>query len=190
MKPTQFRYKINPERPASDFYRTPPAAVKGLLDHVSFEGPIWEPACGDGAISEALKAAGYTVFSSDLYDWGYGVLHDFLTEGAPGQPNIVTNPPYRQANEFIRRALEFADKKVAMLLKLVALEGIERYQTIYRTAPPRLILPFVDRISIYHVGVKEPEKMAGGMITFAWFVWEYGYQGKPEIEWINNAHSD
>jgi hypothetical protein len=60
-----------------------------------FEGTIWEPACGDGAISKVLEAAGYDVISTDLIDRGFGQGGvDFLkTTKALGR-NIVTNPPY------------------------------------------------------------------------------------------------
>jgi hypothetical protein len=61
----------------------------------TFEGSIWEPACGDGAISKVLEAAGYTVISTDLVDRGYGHGgHDFLKSETPLGRNIITNPPY------------------------------------------------------------------------------------------------
>ena len=47
-------------RQKDDFYPTPPEGTEALLSAVSFNGPIWEPACGDGAISRALEAAGIT----------------------------------------------------------------------------------------------------------------------------------
>lgn len=57
----------------ADFYPTPSWATKALIDHEDFEGSIWEPACGDGAISKTLEGyGGYDVTSTDLYDRGYG----------------------------------------------------------------------------------------------------------------------
>jgi tRNA G10 N-methylase Trm11 len=78
-----------------EFYPTPPEATRALLSVERFEGTIWEPACGDGAISKVLEAAGYYVISTDLIDRGYGTGGvDFLkTTEALGR-NIVTNPPY------------------------------------------------------------------------------------------------
>jgi hypothetical protein len=61
----------------------------------AFEGDIWEPACGDGAISKVLETAGYRVVSTDLIDRGYGAGgHNFLKSTKPLAKNIITNPPY------------------------------------------------------------------------------------------------
>lgn len=64
-----YRY---PRRVPHDFYPTPPEAVRALLSVEAFEGSIWEPACGDGAISKVLLAAGFDVVSTDLIDRGFG----------------------------------------------------------------------------------------------------------------------
>lgn len=84
-----------PKRAAYEFYPTPPEATRALMSVESFEGDIWEPACGDGAISKVLEAAGYQVVSTDLIDRGYGVGgHNFLKSDNPLAKNIITNPPY------------------------------------------------------------------------------------------------
>lgn len=84
-----------PKRAAYEFYPTPPEAVRALLSVESFSGSIWEPACGDGAISKVLEAAGYQVISTDLIDRGYGAGgQDFLKSDRPLAKNIITNPPY------------------------------------------------------------------------------------------------
>lgn len=85
----------SPKRAAFEFYPTPPEAVRALLSMESFEGSVWEPACGDGAISRVLEAAGYQVVSTDLIDRGYGAGgQDFLKSDRPLAKNIITNPPY------------------------------------------------------------------------------------------------
>ncbi len=84
-----------PKRAPFEFYPTPPEATRALLSVESFEGSIWEPACGDGAISKVLIEAGYEVISTDLIDRGYGAGgHDFLKSSRPLAKNIITNPPY------------------------------------------------------------------------------------------------
>jgi len=86
-----------------DFYPTPPEAVRALLSVESFDAPIWEPACGDGAIARELEAHGHEVHATDLIDRGYGAGdHDFLspvtftrvTLEHPHLKHVVTNPPY------------------------------------------------------------------------------------------------
>jgi hypothetical protein len=95
------------KRVQDDFYPTPPRGIESLLRVETFDGPIWEPACGDGAISMVLKAHGYAVESTDLVDRGYGKPGiDFLMEFAPLAPNIVTNPPFKLAVLLVRKSLE------------------------------------------------------------------------------------
>ena len=79
-----------------------------------FDGSIWEPACGDGAISKVLAEAGYQVVSTDLIDRGYGAGgQDFLKSDKPLAKNIITNPPYGThglGDAFVRKALIHARK--------------------------------------------------------------------------------
>jgi hypothetical protein len=122
-------------RQRDDFYPTPPEGTGALLRVESFDGPIWEPACGDGAISRVLIEAGYTVISSDLVDRGYGEPRvDFLLEWQSRAPNVVTNPPFNQVAGFMRQALRLSTGKVALLLRLQCLEGTERSR-IYQSTP-------------------------------------------------------
>lgn len=101
-----------------DFYPTPPEAVRALLAMETFRNPIWEPACGDGAISNELAAAGYDVTSTDLADRGFGTAGvDFLLEKIPRGRTIITNPPYGRGMAFTERT----GGEVAMLLNLASL---------------------------------------------------------------------
>ena len=84
-----------PRRLPNEFYPTPPEATRALLSVETFDGSIWEPACGEGAIAKELAAAGHTVVSTDLVDYGFGIPRvDFLKEIRPRARHIVTNPPY------------------------------------------------------------------------------------------------
>ncbi len=170
-------------REKDDFYPTPPEATEALLRAEQFTGPIWEPACGDGAISKVLEAAHYKVFSTDLVDRGYGEhAVDFLMEYRPVAPNIVTNPPFKMVAPFIRKSLDLTTGKVAMLLRLACLEGTERGE-IFKTSPLARVHVFSKRLTMARGRVATAEDQ-GGMIAFAWFVWEHGYTGKPTLGWI------
>ena len=84
-----------PRRIPNEFYPTPPEAVRALLSVEQFDGSIWEPACGEGAISKVLSAAGHQVVSTDRFAYGFGETGvDFLAEQTPRARHIVTNPPY------------------------------------------------------------------------------------------------
>jgi len=168
-------------REKDDFYPTPPEATLALLSVEKFKGPIWEPACGDGAISKVLETAGYTVVSSDLVDRGYGENRiDFLMEYQSRAPNLITNPPFKLVAPFMQKALGLTTGKVAMLLRLACLEGVERRE-IYDSSPLARVWVFSKRLSMYRNGeVTE----ATGMLAFAWFVWDRDHCGKPELGWL------
>lgn len=129
-----------------------------------------------------LKASGYDVISTDLVERGYGTPRvDFLMETKGLAPNIVTNPPFKNSSDFIRRSLQLSTGKVAMLMRLACLEGVER-RKLFVGQPFARVHVFTKRLSMYRNG--ESEGKAGGMIAMAWFVWEHGYEGKPTINWI------
>jgi hypothetical protein len=169
-------------REKDDFYPTPPEGTEALLRAERFEGAIWEPACGDGAISRILEAAGYDVVSSDLVDRGYGEpRHDFLMEWRPRAPNIVTNPPFKMVSPFIRKALALSTAKVAMLLRLACLEGAERGE-IFESSPLARVLVFKRRLQFRRPGWEDTG--AGGMLPFAWFIWDHQHKGPPTLGWL------
>ena len=89
-------------RQIDDFYPTPPEATEALLSRYEFNKDIWEPACGDGAISNVLAEKGHNVISTDLNNFGFGETNvDFLMEQKALAPDVITNPPYKLANEFV-----------------------------------------------------------------------------------------
>lgn len=170
-------------RERDDFYPTPPEGTRALLSVEQFHGPIWEPACGDGAISRTLIEAGHEVVSSDLIDRGYGETGiDFLMEWRPRAPNIITNPPFKHAEQFVRHSLALTTGKVAMLCRLAWLEGKERRQ-LFESTPLARVWVFAGRLKIQR-GRLMSQKETAGMIAFAWFVWEHGHQGRPTIGWV------
>ncbi len=170
-------------REKDDFYPTPPHATEALLDRETFEGMIWEPACGDGAISQVLKGRGYHVESTDLVDRGYGVPRvDFLMEFRGLCPNIITNPPYKYCTEFAWKALDLATAKVAFLCRLQFLESLSR-RALFEAFPPARVWVFSERVKIYR-GRQATEDDGGGMIPQAWFVWDKAHKGATELGWI------
>lgn len=171
-------------RERDDFYPTPPEGTRALLAVEKFDGVIWEPACGDGAISKELIAAGYIVGSTDLVDRGYGASGiDFLMEWQPRAPNIVTNPPFKFAEQFARKALDLTTGKVAMLCRLAWLEGRER-KKLFESTPLARVWVFSGRLTMLRGGW-DGGKGGGSMTAFAWFVWEHGHKGPPTLGWIN-----
>ncbi len=176
------------KRASFEFYPTPHEATRALLSEASFEGSIWEPACGTGDISEVLKDAGHNVVSTDLIDRGYGMGGvNFLTQTKPLAKNIITNPPYGfgLGDQFIKQALNFCRQtggKVAMLLNLNSLCYAKRTKAFQNT-PPKAIYA-LDDLTCYPYG--NPQK-AGYSIKkqrYCWVIWEIGYKGRPEFWWL------
>ena len=174
------------ERVDNDFYATPPESTIALLEREVFEGVVLEPACGAGHISEVLKSYGYETISTDLVDRDYGVGGvDFLNTEFKKVDNVVTNPPFKYAKEFIEKALEVSNKKVAMFCKIQLLEGVSR-QEMFMNTPLKTVYVFSKRQTPFRNGspVDENGKKWSSTMCFAWFVWEHGYEGKPTIEWL------
>ena len=185
------------ERSKADFYPTCPEAVYGLLSKERFQYVldmkpvmVWEPACGDGAISKILKDNVGWVVSTDLYDWGYGKSGiDFLTCDFPEfAGHIITNPPFKLSTEFAYRGVELIRKtggKLCLLNRLQWLEGQKRGSTLFKDIPPSRIWVFSKRIPRMHNPTFEGKKTTS-MMAFAWFVWDGEYLGEyPQLGWIS-----
>lgn len=168
-----------------DFYPTPTWATEALLANESFTGFTWEPACGNGAISEILKKHELKVFSSDLFDRGYGDVRevDFLTQTAGcNASNIITNPPYNLAEEFVHHGLKMVDSKLALLLRLSFLESATRFNSIFSIKPPTRVWVFSERITFYPNGI---QTAGTGTLAYGWFVWDKtSTKNKTELKWI------
>lgn len=169
----------------NDYYATSPDAVSMLLELESFSRFIWEPACGEGHISEVLKKHGYTVYSTDLIDRGYGngTHGDFLTHSMDfWDGDIITNPPYKYAREFVEKALDTVTDghKVAMFLKLTFLEGQAR-RTLFKTNPPQTVYVSSSRIECGKNGVFTGESA----VAYCWIVWQKGFKGQTILKWFN-----
>ena len=174
---------------SEDFYATDPKAVEILLKNEKFVPYIWEPACGAGHISRILEKAGYKVKSSDIVNRGYqnteiidflkvkkeDIDHDFSRD-------IITNPPYKFAKEFVEKALDISmdSTKIAMFLKLTFLEGQARRE-LFEKNPPKKVYVFSGRIEC----AKNGNFTGGSAVAYAWFIWEKGFKGNPIIRWVN-----
>lgn len=170
------------DRAAHDFYKTPPEGTRRLLAVESFPGTVWDGSCGDGAIGRELEAAGSRVVSTDLVDYGYGQAGcDFLTYRPRFRfDHIVMNPPFTHVLEFAERALEHSPDKVAILARLLWLEGKAMRAMAERTGLARVWV-FSGRIQIPKASYRIPGK---GMVAYAWYVWERGHRGPWTGGWI------
>ena len=164
-----------------DFYPTPSWATQVLIDSETFEGRVWEPACGDGAMAEVFAQNGFEVVSSDLHDRGYGEAGVDFTNESRLEDNIVTNPPFHSAEEFVHAGIAQSRNKFALLLRLAFLESAGRQKTIFNINPPSTVWVFSERITFYPKGAV---RKGSGTTAYAWFVWDKKHSGPTQLKWL------
>jgi len=177
------------ERSMLDFYATPPLAVKHLLEVEEISHRVWEPACGMNHIADVLRENGHEVVTSDINDMiGDGTVEvvDFLNCDDVFDGDIVTNPPYAYATEFVYKALSLVREghKVVMFLKIQFLEGKKRMK-LFEKYPPKVIYVASSRYGCSKDGEFNSDGNTGSAICYAWYVWEKGFSGEPTLRWIN-----
>ena len=141
--------------------------------------------CGEGHISQVLKDYGYSVTSRDLINRGYGEVADFLNKSNQEWcGDIITNPPYKFAKEFVEKSLDIVPEghKVAMFLKLTFLEGKGRKE-MFQNNPPKIVYVSSSRLKCAKNG--DFDNAPGSATAYAWYVWEKGYKGDTVIKWLN-----
>ena len=182
---------IEEPREENDYYTTDPKAIDKLLTVEQPSYNIWECAAGGGHLAQRLKEQGYKVTTSDIIQRNYALdfTYDFLEISKCGlgtneEYDILTNPPYKYAKEFVLKALDIVKegRKVYMFLKLTFLEGKARFKDLFSKYPPKKIYIFSERISCAKNG--QFGKFSQSAIAYAWYVWEKGWNGKTTIEWI------
>lgn len=181
-KPTLKRFA---DLDGPDFFPTPRWATYALMDNERFDGDLWECACGDGAMSLVLEEASRPVYSSDLYERGYGEARvDFLGSSRSADC-IITNPPYNAAEAFVAAGVKQARRKFALLLRLAFLEGANRARTIFSECPPARVWVFSERITFYPAGAVQK---GSGTTAYAWFVWDKDAPGGTELKWFRPGY--
>lgn len=181
-----------------DDFPTPPWAGRALCDMLDRRGvPLhtqhaWEPACNRGHLVRGLRDGFAAVYASDIADYGWPGMDaqfDFLMRWPAGDlPDadwIVTNPPFRLAEEFVRLALDRARVGVAMFVRVAFLEGVGRYRRLFRGRPPAFVLPFTERVVLHRSVLRQAGerywdagageagawKTASTATAYAWVVW-------------------
>lgn len=179
-----------------DDFPTPPWATRALMKHILVarsgdfgQMTCLEPACGAGHMARVLGEYFGTVESSDAYDYGFGSKRDFLQH--PFQVNsfdwVITNPPFRLAEDFVMRSLTIARRGVAVLARTVFLESIGRYENIFLRTPPSVFAQFVERVPMVKGRLDGKATTATG---YAWLIWDKTSSEKPLLEWIPPCRRD
>jgi hypothetical protein len=180
--------RIEPKDSPDDF-PTPPWATRALIEHVlENKGDLasstcLEPACGAGHMAKVLREYFGQVYAADAYVYGYGNVRDFLM--SPYETNgfdwVITNPPFRLAEEFVLRSLLVARRGVAILARTVFLESVGRYHGIFKEMPPTKFAQFTERVPMVKGRLDGKATTATG---YAWFVWEKKNPISSRLMWV------
>lgn len=181
------------KRNKNDYYQTPYSMTRQLLEVENFEGKILEPSCGAGAIVKVLKDYDKSVDYCDLNNEFsltgiFKDFKDFINDDFDRYDNIITNPLYSLAKEFILKAKQITNDKIAMLLPLNYLHGVIRYNEIYldREFPLKVVYVFC-RYGMLEETIRDDGTYRTGMMVYAWYIWDKSYKlAEPIIRWINN----
>lgn len=161
-------------RKKDDFYATVDTDVtEALLSRFRFgDRKIHECACGTGEMAEVIKLYGYDVVATDLVDRGYGAGNiDFLTLAQPAAPVVITNPPFKLAQEFVEHGmLDLKLDAMALFLKSTWYHAVSRKPFFDR------IRPFVKLDLTWRVDFSGQGRPT---MECSWFIWKRGYTDYP-----------
>lgn len=179
------------ERDPNDFYATASDSVISFLNQYKKDGEslnllVLEPCAGNGHISKVLEENGHIVQSWDIVQRDYPLnrVCDFLKTNEGGYMDVMTNPPFKLAAEFIEHSLELVDNgcRVIMFLKIQILEGLKRYESLYSKGCLRFVYVCSER---QHCAINgEFEKYDAKPFCFCWLVFEKNYNGPTTLRWI------
>ena len=184
-----------------DDFPTQPWATRALIEHVlrprghaTKTQRCWEPACNRGHMVRPLREYFGRVIASDIFD--YGLLGqdarnlDFLLPYSDGifamkggVDWVITNPPFRLAQQFVERAWHLPHiKGVAVIVRTSFLEGVNRYEELYRHNAPSIVAQFSERVPM----VKGRLTATGSTATsYCWLVWlKDDDSGETRLVWI------
>lgn len=198
-------------REENDYYATSPEAAEMLLEIEPQIDKIWECFVGEGHLAKVFHKAGKLGAISDLIDRGYhpekiptSYGKDFMTLTKVWKGDIVSNPPYASSVQWVKHCLELVNegRYVVMFMKITFLEGKER-KKFFAENPPIRVWVSSSRIACAKNGeFLKPKKDKDGntlynedgspimvkessAACYAWFVWQKGFKGHPEIRWFN-----
>lgn len=173
-------------RPDDDHFNTPRMGSVPFIRTAALPDLIWEPCCGEGAISTVLEEHGHTVVSTTLQDRGYGKTGvNFLECKELLAPAIVTNPPYNILDDLVKHALSLKPDLLALLLRTKFVEGADRYRDTHGPRPFSIMYQFIERIKFYAGDTPMEDQPGWNTEAFCWFVWVKGWRREPVVRWLS-----
>lgn len=181
-------------RKSFDNFPTPPWATRALLEHVLndhnlSEQSCLEPACGAGHMAKVQEEYFAEVESSDIFGYGFGNKLDFCS-GSYGKESfdwVITNPPFKLAENFAIEGLKVARRGVALLTRTVFIESVGRFNRLFSQTPPSIMAQFVERVPMVKGRLDASASTATG---YAWLIWDKRSQNTSALKWIKPCRRD
>tara|TARA_B100000282_G_scaffold105521_1_gene74750 strand:+ start:413 stop:997 length:585 start_codon:yes stop_codon:yes gene_type:complete len=153
------------------------------MGFVHYNDVCLEPACGGGHMVKVLQEYFDKVESCDIADYGQDRIADFLSKDVEQECDfIITNPPFNLAEEFVIKALSMTRKLVAVFARTQFMEGIGRYERLFKPNPPTIIAQFTERVPIVKGRLSATASTA---TSYAWFVWRTDQDNdQTQLVWI------
>lgn len=183
-------------REKNDFYPTPVELVRESLNLLDTKYPysgayfVLDPGAGDGVWGEGMRAKYPTAYiiGSDIRDIPKPSAYDlWFTEDdyldthirIEGYDYIVGNPPYRYAEEFVRKSYNMLvpSGQLLFLLRLAFLEGQKRSSGLWAELKPKKVYVLNRRPSF--TGNHKTDATA-----YMLCLWEKGYSGDTMLDWL------
>jgi hypothetical protein len=173
------------EREKDEFYPTPPEPTRAIIaaefEHLRCYDLIWEPACGDGAMTTELQRAGLNTFSSDIIQHGAAEdIEDFYAFRSPPSKCVVTNPPFAECTKdpgWIRHGMGVLGLEYMALLMPLNFMGASTRGQLWIDHPPARI--YVMRWRIDWTGQGAPPMIC------AWYVYDIEHQGEIALRFLD-----
>lgn len=194
------------QRIDKDNYPTPPEFAKAgvetaisLLNPLNAPYTVFEPGCGDTAphIKHALsfdcveECVGVDIrdINIDLeenfemignFDFLKKTQAELIYDSGFGFQNlIITNPPYKQALDFIRHSLDIlVDGGIAGFLLKLDFLGTKERRKFFKHTPPILVKAFGKRPSFI-------ESKGTDYHNYCYIYFKKGFTGKTTFEWFD-----
>lgn len=174
-----------------DYFPTPPWATRALCEWLfksafaARDDDAWEPACGEGHMARPLGEYFNRVYASDVHDYGYGEVIDFLWKHERQAHWIITNPPFNLAQQFALSGIERAHAGVALLVRTAWLDGgasaDSRFRSLFLPYPPSAILQFCDRVPMVKGRL---DKDVSTATAYCWVVWVKHWARGTHFHWL------
>lgn len=171
-----------------DDFPTPPWATRALCEWLKAYRPIHrldvrEPAANRGHMAKPLSEYFQSVEASDVHDYGADYPQvDYLFGSSPRLTDFtITNPPFKLAEQFVERAIGSSREGCAMLVRSAFLEGIGRYDRLFRLRPPTHVLQFTERVVIHKAALSVKGSTA---TAYCWLVWFRNEPPNTFLGWI------